>query len=449
VVVSIASCKQRKSLVNSFVFREAKEIVDRVANPSLTPKKIQNTSNKNTSETKLENYPELNQKPDCLPDCRLDCLTDTPIDTLKNRQSDRHSGRQSENKHLPLPIDIINIERKNDSKFYRQSNRHSDRQSENQSVYKTLRQSDRHSERQSDHNLFHSLTKKQSRILTFLLKNKSCITRYKDVAGSTGIPYGTVRISIRKLVQDKYIFKPVRYHKGAYQGFSYTVNENLCEKFLTSFGADSLTDTPVSLLSSSSLSSNIINKTTTTNYKAIINIFKNHAELGYWKQKGLSVKQLSRWIETAQCSLENMIQYLCYCRYEMVDLGVEDSKPVDNVFNWFFKVIEKIGSYPKPKGYKSLREKQLEEERALVEQKEKEAQETRDLYERRIKAERDKIFYEMLNNPEVELYKKCFENLNDFQKRRKFGKGFETSMRSMFDQILEQEDSYSSNKKSE
>ncbi len=70
-------------------------------------------------------------------------------------------------------------------------------------------------------------------------------------------------------------------------------------------------------------------------------------------------------MKTAECNLENMIQYLCYCRFEMVDLGMEESKPVKNVFNWFFKILERTGSYSKPKGYKSYWEKQIIEQRDL------------------------------------------------------------------------------------
>jgi hypothetical protein len=166
-------------------------------------------------------------------------------------------------------------------------------------------------------------------------------------------------------------------------------------------------------------------------------MLSTHPELGYWRQKGLTAKQILQWIKIAGCCLENMIQYLCFCRFEMIDLNMEKSKPVDNVFNWFFRIIEKTGAYPKPKGYKSFSEKQLEAERQLVEQKEQETREAQALYRRKVEAELDKKFWDMMNNPEGDVYKKCFDCLNDFQKKRTCGKGFEMSMRSAFDKLMD------------
>ena len=157
--------------------------------------------------------------------------------------------------------------------------------------------------------------------------------------------------------------------------------------------------------------------------------------MGYWRQKKLTAKQIIKWMEIANCDIDTMIQHLCYCRFEMVDLDFEKTKPIENVFNWFFRILEKTGGYPKPKGYKSFREKKIEAERQIVKQKEKEAQEIRELHQRKIKAEQDKKFWDMMNDPEGELFKKCFEKINSFQKRKPAGKGFEISMRSIFDKI--------------
>jgi len=118
-----------------------------------------------------------------------------------------------------------------------------------------------------------------------------------------------------------------------------------------------------SIISYSYSSSSYIDKTTTKGN--IESILSSNPELGYWRNKGLTEKQIDQWMKTAKCSLENMIQYLCYCRFEMVDLNLEESKPVENVFNWFFKMLERTGSYPKPKGYKSHQEKQIEQKKRL------------------------------------------------------------------------------------
>ena len=196
-------------------------------------------------------------------------------------------------------------------------------------------------------------------------------------------------------------------------------------------------------------SSSYIYKTTTTEkteqdrdrtriefFKEIQTILNQNPELGYWKQKSLTAKQIAEWIKTANCNLDMMIQYLCYCRFEMLDLNFEKSKPIENVFNWFFRILERTGGYPKPKGYKSFQEKKIETERQSVKQKEKEAREIREIYECKVKAEQDKKFWNMMNDPEGNFYKKCFENLNNFQKNRSTGKSFEMSMRGVFNKII-------------
>ncbi len=186
------------------------------------------------------------------------------------------------------------------------------------------------------------------------------------------------------------------------------------------------------LNSSSSLLSN---KTTTDEVE---NILTTHPELGYWRQKGLTQKQMEEWTKITG-NIENLIQSLCHCRYEMVDLNLEESKPIDNVFNWFFKIIEKAGSYSKPKGYKSFEEKQLEQERKNLEEKRKRVEELKALSRAKWEQELEETFWEMLNDPETDLYKECYGKLNKFAKKSK-GKPFESSMRSAFDKIMNKRD---------
>ena len=166
--------------------------------------------------------------------------------------------------------------------------------------------------------------------------------------------------------------------------------------------------------------------------------FQQEPEMAYWRQKGVTPKQISEWCKTVQCSPEQIIDYLSYCRYEMVDLNLEETKPVKTVVNWFYKILEKTGSYPKPKGYKSFAEKRLEEQRALLAQRENEAKAAEELYRKKIQLEQDKAFWEMMNNNESELYKKCYARLNDFIKNRPKGKSFEMSMRKAFVDLMEE-----------
>ena len=184
-----------------------------------------------------------------------------------------------------------------------------------------------------------------------------------------------------------------------------------------------------------SSSSLLSNKTTTDDVE---NILTTHPELGYWRQKGLTSKQMKDWVKISS-SIENLIQSLCYCRYEMVDLNLEESKPIDNVFNWFFKIIEKAGSYPKPKDYQSFEDKQIKQERVALEEKEKRVEELKSLSRKKWQLDREETFWEMMNDPDGNLYKECHGTLNNFAKKLK-GKVLESSMRSAFDKIMNERD---------
>ena len=290
-------------------------------------------------------------------------------------------------------------------------------------------------------------------ILGSLILAKQNLFQRTKLAKQTGINPATIRQSIRTLVKHQFITKPERLRN---QGSIYKLHSGICNQFITTrwlyivkqYGnKPNITDVsptcnqPITDVSPTCNqpnpfnSSSSLKKTTTKKIELILN---NHPEFGYWRQKGLSPKQIEQWIKTTNfCSVETMIQYLCYCRFEMVDLGVEESKPIKNVFNWFFKIIEKAGGYPKPKDYKSHEEKQLETEREIVAQRKKEAQEAKELYQAKIEAEQDKKFWNMMNDPGSDIYKQCFDCLNPFAKKQHTtGKGFEMSMRATFDSLI-------------
>jgi hypothetical protein len=246
------------------------------------------------------------------------------------------------------------------------------------------------------------------------------------------MPYITVRKAINKLEVIGIIELS---YDSCQKIYEYKINKNKRLKLAKNINTISGSYQDQSNIGSQSLiSSSSINNTTTNETKKIL---LNHPELGYWRQKGLNAKQMTDWMKVAGCSYESIIQYLCYCRFEMVDKNLENTKPVENVFNWFFKILEKTGSYPKPKDYKSFKEKQLEQDRQIAEHKEKEAQEVKELYRRKLKAERDKEFWKMMDDEGCELFKICFERLNEFQKKRKKGRGFEMSMRKVFDDFMD------------
>lgn len=217
-------------------------------------------------------------------------------------------------------------------------------------------------------------------------------------------------------------------------------------KMLQDHLVDSLLDHPVD---SHYSSSSLLNKKTTTtkveNHKdtssrteAIARVLATHPELGYWRQKNLSAKQVEQWMELTGASLESMIQSLCHCRFEMVDMDLERLKNVNNVFNWFYRVIERIGYYPTPKGYKSFHEKQLELEQKLLAEKQERLKALEEIQRQRREVERELTFREMLADPESELYQECFRRLNNYAKQTKLSSIFERAMREAFHQVLDE-----------
>ena len=305
------------------------------------------------------------------------------------------------------------------------------------------------------------LSVQQTKIYNFLFDRVSGFTTAKQIEQITGVPLATVYISLR-ILRNLSVIHYTKFQKGVRKGLTFIVNQELpvettapvsdnfpvlqdglesSKSYHRLYHTHRETDTHTHRenhqgkkphYSSSSLLSN---KTTTDE---IENILSTHPELGYWRQKGLTSKQMKDWVKISS-SIENLIQSLCYCRYEMVDLNLEESKPIDNVFNWFFKIIEKAGSYPKPKGYQSFEDKQVEQERVALEEKEKRVEELKSLSRKKWELDREETFWEMMNDPDGNLYKECHVTLNNFAKKSK-GKVLESSMRSAFDKIMNERD---------
>jgi hypothetical protein len=271
-----------------------------------------------------------------------------------------------------------------------------------------------------------SLPKQQEKVYDWFLKrgfrgsfNKGLIVR------ETGIPYITSRKAIDRFLKLNII--RASYDKSLKQ-FDYEINTNIEVKRSTIISGsyqDHITIIP------DTSSSSYIHTTT----KKIEPTLTTHPELGYWRQKGLTSKQIEQWMKTTGSTFENLIQSLCHCRFEMVDMNLEESKPIENVFNWFFRIIERTGHYPKPKGYKSFEEKQIEQEQKIIEDKEKRIQELKELSRKKWENEQEEKFWLVMNDKNGDLYKKCHSKLNSFEKNLKGGPVFEKSMRKVFDEL--------------
>ena len=294
------------------------------------------------------------------------------------------------------------------------------------------------------------LSKRQKEIFQFLASvGDSAFIQATHISQVTGIPVPTVRKVLRDF-RDKNILNYKRYQRGGKKGIVYSLNPEAKEEIAQASKKASVTISVIQpsviesvispINSSSSLYFN--NKTTTEDTESIGTLLGTHPEMGYWRQKGLTEKQIAEWMKTTDCSLEQMATYLGYCRFEMVDLDMERSKPIHDVFNWFFKILERSGQYRKPRGYKSHLERKLEADREILAAKERRIEELKALQRQKWERERDLEFWEMMNDPDGERYRECFERLSNFDRKRarKGGKAFEMAMRRAYDQIADRDE---------
>ena len=167
-------------------------------------------------------------------------------------------------------------------------------------------------------------------------------------------------------------------------------------------------------LATPSPSSSYLNKKLTTKGLGnnISGIVENSPEMGYWQLEPniVTQKQFDDWLAEFELTPDLLVTYLDRCRFEMVDFGKE-SNLKKSAINWFYGVMKKRGgSYPEPQGYKSIQEIKLEEEKKILTKLEEIAVEQENI---RLKTE----FMHMMENTESELFKLCFDHLNDFGKK--------------------------------
>lgn len=276
-------------------------------------------------------------------------------------------------------------------------------------------------------NPFFWMTPNQAAVLLFLTTIPDSKTRLADICNCTGVPYGTVRKALVALERNNCITKPKKIRIGQWQGMHTELLESgRYWNTLNNTLADSQPDSLVnglsgghsggqSLISSSSYS----NKTTT---KDLDYIYKTNPEIGYWRQKGLTVKQINMWSKQFDLKNEEIIQNLCYCRFDMVDNDRENSETIKDVFNWFYRIVERTGTYPKPVNYKSHQEKLIEKEKERIAETKRQTAELKKVRQESIFAQQDLDFEKMMQNPESDEYKNCFEKIPSILKNpRKAG----------------------------
>jgi len=369
-------------------------------------------------------------------------LSDGCSDGLSDGISDGYSDGQTVNQSVFQPF--VQTIGQSDSQTVRRSDGHPPNQTVNQTLVQTVTDP-----RLQLSDPVYALTQKQCMVLIYLIQQGG-IAQRQAISDSTGVAFGTVKDALAILTKHGFISKPTYFAANQYRGFSYILNTQLCNDFLQKRGYEYQTVgqtvnqpvchpvrhpvfQPVSRLDSQiPTSSSSLEPNTTT----METIFKTDPELGYWHEKGLQHQQVLKWMEETGMSQTIMVQSLKHCRFDMVDNEIEEKKPVNNVFNWFYSIIKKSGHYPKPTGYKSWSEKMMEMEKALLEEQEAEIRQMEELRTRKYKIEHERKFNEMMSDPRGEIYQMVFERLTALEKQLGEGIAFEKSMRIRFDEIF-------------
>jgi hypothetical protein len=290
-----------------------------------------------------------------------------------------------------------------------------------QAVTHSVEHSDRHPKRHSDPYI--GLSGKQKLILAYLVEREDGVVSLKEMEQDLSIPYGTIRGSIRILHNKKFITKPTLYRNGLFQGIRYRITENARRH--SDEHSDSRTHGQTLAQTLCFISSSSFLKETTT----IESVISTSPDLRYWHEKGLTAKQFNTWLDTAQCGPETLTQYLAWFAFDATENGIEESKKILNVFNWFFRILKKSGAYPKPGNFKSHTDRMLAQERELVEQEAAKLKELQQLREQKAQIVIDTEYETMISDPECELYQECLKALNKYQRK---GKAFDEAMKRAF-----------------
>ena len=290
------------------------------------------------------------------------------------------------------------------------------------------------------------LNENQGRILLFLYERGNGLTNMDIVCLETGVAYGTARAAIDTLMREGYVTYKERHNGHAFRGFEYGLDNHLCSMYASRVRSGGNDESPWQAIKQTikqvsrqsneqsvgiaikqtippfSSSRNEL-KTTTTENGTTDDLLKD-PELGYWREKGVNNRQINAWSEEFQMPVDQVLQSLRYCRFDMVVLNQEEEKQISNPMNWFYKVMQRSGLYPKPASYKTLAEIRAEQ----MEQAARDAAEAR---ERQAAAEQELAFQKLMSNPDSEEYRRLLASVDAFAKDVG-GKVLETALREAF-----------------
>lgn len=288
-----------------------------------------------------------------------------------------------------------------------------------------------------------------------------------------GLAYGTLRGNIQALNRKGYVEKPYQVNIGNLKGQTCRVNIEFCLPLFGPSGIeepkekvfqhhsqsttdnlkdrhetgqqteqpDNQTTRQPTEQQDPSIEDSLIYKNLTTNRAFFLSYFEGDPSLKYWIDRGLHQKNLSAWATLCNCDIPVLLRYMDYCRFEMVDLGREEKNtdtlsPIESVPNYFYKTIKRLGHYRKPNGYISIKQKQAAKTAMVLDELKKEADKLEQISSDIWHQQRETEFLSIFNDPESDMYKKCYAALNDFQKGRA-RKNYNSFKNFMFQKYLE------------
>jgi hypothetical protein len=234
-----------------------------------------------------------------------------------------------------------------------------------------------HTEYQTkDHTRYHTpsgfevypLTEFQRKVLIFLVEKEKKVTAMREIAACTGVSYNTIRKILRVLFSNGLIVRDKeKFISGKFQGFSYTVKEAACKKALeghtgyhTGYQTEDQTEGQTTRGNSATCEIRDASAVVQQLVAHFQEIYPNLHALGLrrkdivevvqcWKTQNYDVAKLTDSFEAADW-----------------DLAHNDDGHIQIPATYVRKAL-KSGPYSFPKGFKSRRRIQAEQEAQLAE----------------------------------------------------------------------------------
>ena len=224
---------------------------------------------------------------------------------------------------------------------------------------------------------WHPFTEIQGRILFNLITAGGRTSRDK-ISKETGIKLASIKRTTALLAKEGYICNIKVYYGHNERGFTYYINQAVCAEFIARVTGKSIQITsqhPIlhSVIDSAShpvtspshlhapLSSKVLDlKENLTTKPSRTSLLDGDLELAFWKAEGVTDRQFQAWLDEFQLEAEELSTSLKYARFEIL----EQEKKGDikkSAQNWFYKIMQRTGFYPRPAQYSSLEEIRAEE----------------------------------------------------------------------------------------